>query len=71
MQETRNSSSKRKFKVWYIVVAVVLLIALFVGVFAIRQRKNISAIYSAVTSSTEEIESKQKENSGKMDEALN
>lgn len=61
---------KSRFKVWHAVVGVIVLALIFVGVFVVVNRQNITAIYKAATTSSEELANKQEENRKKTQEIL-
>ena len=71
MPERNSDIQKGKFKVRYVVLAAILIVVVFVGIFVVKQRDNLSAMYSAITVSKEEILQKQMENDEKIRDALN
>ena len=71
MTENRKSSKKRKkSRIGYIILAIVVVIIAFVGVIAYINRSNIVALYKASRTTNEEIIIKQEENRRRTQEIL-
>ncbi len=72
MAENRKSNTRKrkKFNIWYIVLAIVAAAIIFVGVIAYINRGNIAALYGASKTTSEEIVVKQEENRRRTQEIL-
>ena len=66
-----KNKNKRKFKVRYIVLAMLVLFIIAVGTIAVTNWDNIQAGYTGLTTDPEEIQAKQAEKKSQLEQDLN